>query len=110
MQTPLKKAFKVGAIFFIILAVVLCTLPINLFDGIIVLERVQGIKVNVPTRLSLCYFLGIGIEDGDLNGINTFYLVPKGIATAVILLLGFPTLLGYRTYLKETSPKKDNVK
>lgn len=84
---------------FAILGGVFFIFPINLFDGIIVLENgLQTIEKEVP--LSLSYFVGMGLNEGDLDGIKDFYLLPKGIAMVGVIWLGIPALLAYRFYLK----------
>jgi hypothetical protein len=47
----------------------------------------------------LSYFIGIGIDPKDLKDIEGFHLVTKGYLLAACLLLGFPSLMAYRSYL-----------
>jgi len=82
-----------------LLAAIFFLFPINLFDGVIVLENgIQTIEKEVP--LSLSYFIGMGYEPEDMVGIKEFYLTWKGIFMAFIFIFGFPALLAYRFYLK----------
>ena len=74
-------------------------LPINLFDGVIIEKH--GLQEIVHERpLSLSYFIGIGYDPKDMEYIEDLYLTGKGIAMAFIFILGLPSLLAYRVYLK----------
>lgn len=103
-QLPMKNQYQKPIIVFgltsLILALLFFTLPINLFDGIIVKQDgLQEVQFEAP--LSLSYFIGLGYSEADLEGV-TFYLLPKGYLVAGILLFGIPGLLAYRIYLKAT--------
>ncbi len=82
-----------------ILAIIFFTLPINLFDGVIEIEEPHR-TYTLSRPLSLSYFLGIGYDASDMEYVKDFYLTPKGIAMAVIFILGLPALLAYRIHLK----------
>lgn len=85
----------------LLLALVFFLLPINLFDGQIIVQRgLQEITIDRP--LSLSYFIGIGYDNGDLDGVVDFYLTTKGKIMAFIFLFGFPALFSYRIYLRLT--------
>lgn len=104
-QLPMKNQYQKPIIVFgltsLILAILFFTLPINLFDGIIVKQDgLQEVQFEAP--LSLSYFIGLGYSEADLEGVKTFYLLPKGYLVAGILLFGIPGLLAYRIYLKAT--------
>ena len=50
----------------------------------------QGTKeIGLPIKLSLSYFIGIGINPEDLKDIEGFHLVSKGYFLAACLLIGF---------------------
>ena len=84
----------------IILAILFFTLPINLFDGVIVFK--SGLQeINIERPLSLSYFIGLGFEEGDMVGVENFYLTLKGKVMALIFILGLPALLAYRFHLKK---------
>jgi hypothetical protein len=71
---------------------------ISIFDGEIVV--LQGSReMTLPIKLSLSYFIGIGIDSEDLQDIQGFHLVSKGYVLSACFLLGFPTLMAYRSYL-----------
>ena len=91
------------------LACVFFLMRIQIFDGEIVL--VKGVSdITVPMKLSLSYFIGIGFESGDLDGVKDFYLVRTGYFNAVLIILALPALLSYRLYLskKNKDLKKQN--
>ncbi len=95
----LKKPIIIALVLSSILAVLFFTLPINLFDGVIVYK--QGIStINVETQLSLSYFVGLGFDEADMTNVDTFYLTLKGKVMAVIFIFGFPSLLAVRMYSK----------
>lgn len=83
----------------LILSAILFLFPINLFDGIIVIENgLQRVELNRP--LSLSYFIGIGYEEADMEFVKDFYLTTRGYLLAGIFLVGIPGLIAYRVYLK----------
>lgn len=84
----------------LLLAIVFFTLPINLFDGVIEIEEpFRSYKIEQP--ISLSYLIGLGYDEADMQYVKDFYLTGKGIAMAVIFILGLPALLAYRIYLKK---------
>ena len=105
MEKIFYKPFVVFAILSIVLATVFFLFPINLFDGEVVVESgLQKYTKEMP--LSLSYFIGIGTEGMEESHIIDFYLNPKGIIVACILIFGMPALIAYRLYLKVTSVGK----
>lgn len=98
MKSILKKPIVLFFVLVFVIALPLCIFPINLFNGEIVYKTgLQELKIEAP--LSLSYFFGLGFNEGDLLGVETFYLTTKGWLTAAIFLLGFPFLVAYRVYL-----------
>ena len=83
-----------------LLAIVFFTLPINLFDGVIVIEEPHR-SYTLEQPLSLSYFIGLGYDQADMTYVKDFYLTAKGVAMAFIFILGFPALLAYRVYLRK---------
>lgn len=101
----MKKEYKKPLAYFLALSLLLAALffllPINLFDGEIVIEN--GLQEMVIERpLSLSYFIGLGYEDADMVGIKDFYLTTKGIVMAFVFIFGFPALFALRVYLRST--------
>lgn len=83
----------------LILSSILFLFPINLFDGVIVIENgLQELELKEP--LSLSYFIGIGYDEADMEHVKDFYLTTKGVLLALIFILGIPLLIAYRSYLK----------
>ncbi len=86
-------------------ALVLCltsiclVFPINLFDGEFTRQiGLQEITEQAP--LSLSYFVGLGLNEGDLDNIVEFHLLPKGWFMVIVFLVGIPGLLSYRVHLR----------
>ncbi|MFM6934127.1 MAG: hypothetical protein ACKOXP_01695 [Flavobacteriales bacterium] len=98
IKSILTTPALVFLITFLIIAIPLFFFNITIFDGEIVLK--QGVKeISLPIKLSLSYFIGIGINPSDLKDIQGFHLISKGYFLAACLLLGFPSLMAYRSYL-----------
>jgi len=98
IKSILTSPALVFLITFLVIAIPLFFFNITIFDGEIVLK--QGVKeISLPIKLSLSYFIGIGISPSDLKDIQGFHLISKGYFLAACLLLGFPSLMAYRSYL-----------
>jgi hypothetical protein len=50
--------------------------------------------------MSLSYFVGIGLDEADMQDVESFKLTAKGWAMAALFIFGLPALLAYRIYLK----------
>jgi len=105
----MKKIFSNPKLLFISLVLFfLCVFflfPINLFDGEIIYE--QGLVMITEKRpISLSYFIGIGYNKEDMDGIKDFYLVPIGYLIAFIFIIGIPALIAYRVHLGEKFKKE----
>lgn len=98
MKSFLGKPFNVFLVLFVFLALIFFLIPINLFDGVIVLKN--GIQEElIDTPLALSYFIGIGYSNEDLVGVKDFYLVPKGYMMAFLFIFCVPALAAYRVHL-----------
>ncbi|MDX2359153.1 MAG: hypothetical protein QNK23_00010 [Crocinitomicaceae bacterium] len=96
MKRPIVLFFTLS----LILALIFFTLPINLFDGqILMVEPHREYTIN--TNLSLSYFIGLGYNEADMANVKDFYLTTKGIFMAVIFIVGMPGLLAYRMHIKQ---------
>ena len=84
---------------FVLIALPLCVFPINFFPGVIV-QDISGTDVSIEAPLSLSYFFGMGLNEGDLDGIKGFYLTKQGWILAVCILICLPALITYRVYLR----------
>lgn len=92
--------WKIFLLSTVVLATILFVFPINLFQGVIVYkDQLREMVVEAP--LSLSYFIGMGLNDGDLLGVQDFYLKPSGIFLAIAVTIGIPFLVAYRVYLKK---------
>jgi hypothetical protein len=79
----------------------LFSLPINLFPGEIVMERGLSTITLKDHNLSLSYFVGMGLNPGDLEGIKSFKLTPWGWALAFCYIFLLPGIIAYRIYMKQ---------
>ncbi len=102
----LRKPIVLFSVLAFVLACLFFLLPINVFDGGLIVE--DGFGEYLDERpISLSYFIGMGYDSQDLieNNVKDFYLTTKGVVMAFVFILGFPALLAYRMHLKST--KKD---
>jgi hypothetical protein len=98
IKNLLKNPLAVFVLTFVLFAVPLFFFNISIFDGEIVV--MQGTReMALPIKLSLSYFIGVGINTEDLKDIQGFHLVSKGYFLAACLLIGFPSLMAYRSYI-----------
>jgi hypothetical protein len=99
MRTQLKKPIVIFFLSFVLIALPLFLLPLNLFKGEIVYKQAL-VEQKVAAPLSLSYFIGIGYDQQDMVGVKEFYLVKDGIILAVLFLIGIPAIIAYRFHLK----------
>lgn len=100
MNTLKNKPFLIFLILFLVVSIPLWTLPINLFPGVISYGNgIQDITEDAP--LSLSYFIGLGYNKGEMEGIKDFYLKPTGYILAFIFTVGIPALAAYRLSSKK---------
>lgn len=102
MKSLLKKPLYLFLALFLLLALPLCTLPINVFPGVVVYGSGET-EMKMEAPLSLAYFLGMGYDDADMAGVTDFYLTVKGYVLAICFLIGVPALLTYRILLRRKS-------
>lgn len=106
MRTYLRNPFIVFFLAVLVVSTLLFTIPINLFDGEVTYS-VNGITFTEPMKLSLSYFLGIGLTEGDLQDVQGFRLIGTGYLLVGLITLGFPALIGYRVWIaNEVEVKK----
>lgn len=94
----LLKPWFVFVFTFVLISGTLVIVSPNLFEGEIVYNQ-NGKKYILEAPLSLAYFVGLGYQAEEMQGVADFYLTRRGYMLAASLLLGFPTLLAYRSFL-----------
>lgn len=100
MKPSLKRPLIVFFATVLVIAIILCGFPINLFDGVTIYQQGNG-TVAVPMKMSLSYFFPWGIDESDMQGVIEFYLIGKGYAVMFVVLIGLPGLVAYRSFLKQ---------
>lgn len=105
----LLKPWFVFALTFILIAGTLIIVSPNLFEGEIVYVQ-NGKKYVLEAPLSLAYFVGLGYDKDDMEQVADFYLTRRGYMLAASLLLGFPTLLAYRSFLAKKNKESNTSK
>jgi len=104
VKKRLSNPIFVFVCLFLIISIPLCTLPIQLFPGVIEIHNdLQHLSFDAP--LSLAYFIGLGMQKNDLEGISAFYLKPAGYMLAFIFTIGIPALVAFRISLKKQEKK-----
>ena len=89
---------------FIILTVIFFLFRIPIFDGEIVFEN--GVTdITAANKLSLSYFLGFGLHEGELIGVNDFHLTPTGYLNVFLLIFALPLVITYRVYLAKNKKR-----
>jgi hypothetical protein len=109
IKLDLKNPWVVFCFSILLLSALFFFIPINLFEGEIIFQE-NGKTWTQRANISLSYFIGIGASKEDLVGVKDFYLVTKGYLLACFMILGFPGILAYRTYLKNTKSKGNHAK
>ncbi len=109
IKLDLKNPWVVFCFSILLLSALFFFVPINLFEGEIIFEE-NGKTWTQRANISLSYFIGIGASKEDLIGVKDFYLVSKGYLLACFMILGFPGILAYRTYLKNNKTTFKNEK
>ena len=92
------------AVLVVLISLPLLVFPINLFPGEIILDTGVG-QSTIAAPLSLAYFLGLGYAQEDMVGVVDFYLLPQGVALALILTIGVPAVFAYRVHLRGKGKK-----
>lgn len=96
----MKKSIILYGALVVTISCVLFFLPINLFDGEV--HYKYGVyDYTVKENLSLSYFLGIGANPSQTNGVVDFYLLPIGYLLAFMVIFVLPAILTYRIKLKK---------
>lgn len=99
MRSYLQKPWFVFVLTFLVIALPLFLLPINLFQGEVTSEN-GLVKFIEQKPLSLSYFIGLGYKQEEMTYITDFHLLWEGWMLAASLLIGFPALLAYRAHIR----------
>ncbi len=100
-MNPKRKALFWFLLSFVVFLLIFFLLPINIFDGEIVLRTGMGDQI-IPRKLSLTYFLGLYHDPEAMEYVKSYHLTKQGILLAVLIIVGIPALLAYRSYLSNT--------
>lgn len=100
----MKRYLLIFLVCMLAIAAIFFLIPINLFDGEIVFEA-NGHEFTEKAKLSLSYFIGIGANEEQTQGVKDFYLLPMGYMIAFLVIFVLPAIITYRIYLKN-QPKK----
>lgn len=104
MSRAAKKGWIIFGIGSVVVALILFLIPTPIFDGEVT-WNVASKSVTLKQRLSLSYFIGIGVEDQQLAYVDHFRLTAQGWLLAFIFILGLPGMIAYRFYLKDVLAK-----
>jgi hypothetical protein len=105
MSPAAKKAFLVFGISTVVVAIILCVVPVELFNGEVT-WIMNGEEKTYTQNLSLSYFFGIGVDEAQLKYVKSFRLTGQGWMLAFIFIVGIPGLIAYRLYLKNSSTEE----
>lgn len=104
MSAAAKKALIVFGISVVVVALALCLLPVEFFNG----EATWTINDTTITQdhnLSLSYYFGIGLENSDVQFADSYRLTGQGWLLAFIFIFGIPGLIAYRMFITSSLPK-----
>ena len=101
MNQKSKKPFLIYLSLVLILLAIFFLFRIDLFPG----EITTKDKI-YTCDISLSYFINMGGSKQDFANIESFRLLPKGYALALIMILGLPALVAYRVHLNAKKKRK----
>lgn len=105
MNSFFSKPIVVYFLATFILSAVFFLIPINIFDGMYTYE-VNGVVFTAEVKMSLSYFIGIGVSAEDLKDVVSFKLVPMGYLLVFLFLVALPILIAYRVNLANIQKEK----
>jgi hypothetical protein len=85
----------------LVVAALLFTLPLNLFPGEITYQKGLSTYTLKDHNLSLSYFIGMGLNEGDLDNVKSFKLTAWGYALAACYIMLLPGIIAYRVYISQ---------
>jgi hypothetical protein len=105
MKTILRNPVAVFFIAMAVIAAILFFIPVNLFDGEVIYKDPMGTYTK-PLKLSLSYFIGIGVSPADLKDVVGFRLVGMGYLLAFLIIFALPLLIAYRVRVANQLEKR----
>jgi hypothetical protein len=108
MKKFLRKPLNVFFTALVLVSIILCTVPINLFDGEVV-YLVNGVEFTEKLKMSLCDFTGLWTTEADLKDVKEFHLVGMGYLMAFLMIVCLPALIAYRVWIGNQAAAKNNT-
>jgi hypothetical protein len=102
MSAAAKKPLIVFAISSVVVALALCLLPVEFFNGEVT-WTVNDTTITRDHSLSLSYFFGIGLENTPVQLADSFRLTAQGWILVFIFIVGIPGLISYRMYITRST-------
>lgn len=106
MSAATKKSLIVFIVSSAIVAIALCVLPVEFFNGEAT-YTVNDTTITKPQNLSLSYFFGLGLENSTIQYADSFRLTGQGWMLTFIFIIGIPGLIAYRMYITGSSSKEE---
>lgn len=106
MTAAKKKALIVFIVSSVIVAIALCVLPVEFFNGEAT-WTVNDTTITKDHNLSLSYFFGLGLENSEVQYADSFRLTGQGWMLAFIFIFGIPGLIAYRMYITSSASKEE---
>lgn len=104
MKAYSRNPIFVAVLLMLFMAAIFFLIPINIFDGEVTYDNGKMVFTR-KQPLSLSYFIGIVSEGDSLASVKEMHLIGKGYFMAVLLIVGFPSLIGYRVWLGNQNRK-----
>lgn len=108
MRSFLSKPIVVFFLAAIGLSAIFFLIPLNLFEGVYTF-KVNGVEFTEEAKMSLSYFIGIGITPADLKDVVDFKLTSTGYLLVFLFLFCLPALIAYRVHIANTQEKNGEI-
>ena len=104
-KLPLYKNPKIVFLtLFLFINAALWLYPMAMFDGGFVMN--DKFETTYPAKMSLSYFIGIGIEPADMVDVKRIFLNGQSIALAICICLMIPFLIAWRVLMANKKNSK----
>jgi hypothetical protein len=104
-KLPLYKNPKIVFLtLFLFINAALWLYPMAMFDGGFVMN--DKFETTYPAKMSLSYFIGIGIEPADMVDVKRIFLTGQSIALAICICLMIPFLIAWRVASTSSATQK----